>query len=96
MRMKTYQINGTDVTCSHEIKTDEKTHQTAIHVTVKAGNESDAVELTHVLTIGSADDPLPVNYGDTELQIDLDVFRLKHCQLAEGKLRAKRIAKSLK
>ena len=93
--MKTYQINGTDVSCSHEIKTDEETHLTAVHVTVKAGDGNDAIELTHVLTIGAEDHPLPEGYDTESLQRDLDVFREKHARMAESKLRAKQLAKSL-
>jgi hypothetical protein len=89
--MKTIQVNGTDVACSHEIKTDEQ-HHTTVHVTVKAGEGTDAVELVHVLTIGSVDEPLSIGYDTAALQKDLDAFRLKHCQLAESKLRAKKLA----
>jgi len=85
--MKTIKVNGTDVVCSHEVKQDEQ-HHTGIHVTVKAGD----VELTHVLTVGSVDEPLPVNYDQAALQKDLDTFRQKHAALAEGKLRAKKLA----
>jgi hypothetical protein len=77
--------------CSHEVKTDEKTQHTAVHVTVKAGD----VELVHVMTIGSADEPLPTNYDKAALQRDLDLFREKHAALAEGKLRAKSLAKEI-
>jgi len=88
--METIQVNDTDIRCSHEIKTDEH-HQTAIHLTVKAGD----VETTHVLTIGSQDEPLPINYGTAELQKDVDAFREKHAALAEGESRAKTLAKGL-
>jgi hypothetical protein len=89
--MKILKINNTDVVCSHEVKTDEKTQHTAVHVTVKA----DEVELTHVMTIGAVDEPLPVGYDVVALQKDLDVFRQKHAALAESKLRAKKLAQSL-
>jgi hypothetical protein len=93
--MKTINVNGTDVTCVHEIKTDDKTHTTAIHVNVKAGDGVDAVELTHVLTIGAEDRPLAAGYDSAALQKDLDEFRQKHAELAESKLRAKKLAQSL-
>jgi hypothetical protein len=93
--MKTIRVNETDVTCSHEIKVDKKTHHTCIHVTVTAGNGDDAVELTHVLTIGSVDEPLPVGYDGATLQKDLDDFRERHAKMAESRLRAKKLAKSL-
>jgi hypothetical protein len=92
--MKTISINGVEVTCSHEVKTDEA-HHASIHVTVTAGDGVDVVELTHVLTIGSVDEPLPLNYDATALQKDLDAFRQKAATMAESKLRAKQIAKSL-
>jgi hypothetical protein len=93
--MTTIKINEADVVCSHEIKTDEKTNQTSIHVTVKAGDGNDAVKLTHVLTIGAEDHPLPEGYDTASLQRDLDVFREKHARMAESKLRAKKLAQSL-
>jgi hypothetical protein len=89
--MKTIQVNDTHVECSHEIKTDEKTFHTAVHLTVKAGN----VQTTHVLTIGAEDCPLPIGYDAAALQKDLDVFRQKHAELAESKLRAIKLAASL-
>jgi hypothetical protein len=92
--MKTIRINETDVVCSHEIKTDDA-HRTAVHVTVKAGEGNDAVELTHVLTIGAEDHPLPDTYDAAALQKDLDVFREKHARMAESKLRAKKLAQGL-
>ena len=92
--MKTIRINETDVTCEHEIKISEA-HHTAVHVTVKAGDGSDAVELTHVLTIGAEDRPLPDGYSTESLQKDLDVFREKHARMAESKLRAKKLAQGL-
>jgi hypothetical protein len=88
--MKTIRVNNTDVVCSHAVKTDDQ-HFTAVHVTVKAGD----VETTHVLTIGSVDEPLPVDYDQTALQKDLDAFRQKVAAMAESKLRAKQLAKSL-
>jgi hypothetical protein len=93
--MKTIKINDTDVVCNHEVKTDAKTHQTHVLLTVKAGSGDDAVELTHVMTIGAVDQPLPVGYDAAALQKDLDTFRQKHAELAESKLRAKQLAKSL-
>ncbi len=92
--MKTIKVNETNVVCSHEIKTDAA-HHTAIHLTVKAGEGNDAVELTHVLTIGAEDHPLPEGYDTVALQKDLDVFREKHAKMAESKLRAKRLAQTL-
>ena len=92
--MRTIRINATDVVCSHEIKTDEA-HHTAVHVTVKAGDGSDAVELTHVLTIGAEDHALPEGYDTASLQRDLDVFREKHARMAESKLRAKKLVQGL-
>lgn len=92
--MKTIRINETDVVCSHEIKTDEA-HRTAVHVTVKTGEGADAAELTHVLTIGAEDHPLPDGYDAAALQKDLDVFREKHARMAESKLRAKKLAQYL-
>jgi hypothetical protein len=83
-------VNETDVVCSHEIKTNAQ-QTTEIHLTVKAGD----VETSHVMTIGAVDEPLPVGYGQTELQNDFDVFRERHAKLAESKLRANSIAKSL-
>jgi hypothetical protein len=92
--MKTIKINETEVVCSHEVKTDEA-HRTAVHVTVKAGAGNDAVELTHVLTIGSESEPLPANYDAAALQKDFETFKQRHAELAEGRLRAKRLAQSL-
>jgi hypothetical protein len=88
--MKTIRVNNTDVMCSHAVKTDDQ-HYTAVHVTVKAGD----VETTHVLTIGSVDEPLPVGYDQAALQADLDQFRQKIAAMAESKLRAKQLAKGL-
>jgi hypothetical protein len=88
--MKAIKVNETNVVCSHEIKTDEA-HHTSIHVTVEAGD----VKTTHVMTIGSVDEPLPVGYDAAALQQDLDEFRRKVATMAESKLRAKQIAKSL-
>jgi|HubBroStandDraft_5_1064220.scaffolds.fasta_scaffold565153_1 hypothetical protein len=88
--MKTIQINGTSVECSHEVKTDES-HQTSIHVTVKAGD----VETTHVMTIGAVDEPLPLSYDASVLQKDLDAFRQKSATMAESKMRAKSLASQL-
>jgi len=93
--MKTIRVNDTDVVCNHEIKVDKKTHHTYIHLTVKAGSGSDAVEMTHIMTIGALDQPLPAGYDAAALQKDLDTFRQKHAELAESKLRAKQLAKSL-
>jgi hypothetical protein len=89
--MKILKVNNTDVVCSHEVKTDEKTQHTAVHVTVKTGD----VELTHVMTIGAEDELLPLSYDAVALQKDLDLFRQKHAALAESKLRAKKLAQSL-
>lgn len=88
--MKTFIVNETEVTCSHEIKTDEQ-HVTAVHVTVKAGD----VELTHVMTVGAIDAPIPPTYDLAALQKDLDEFRQRHAELAEGKFRAKKLAEGL-
>lgn len=92
--MKTIEINGIPVLCSHEVKTDEA-HRTAVHVTVKTGEGKDAVELTHVLTIGAEDHPLPDGYDAAALQKDVDAFRDKHARMAESKLRAKKLAQGL-
>jgi len=92
--MKTIRVHETDVVCSHAVKTDETDH-TSVHVTVKAGDGNDAVELTHVLTIGSVDEPLPLTYDGAALQKDLDTFRQKVAVMAESKLRAKKLAQDL-
>lgn len=88
--MKTIQINGTFVECSHEVKTDDS-FQTSIHVTVKAGD----VETTHVMTIGAVDEPLSATYDAAALQKDLDTFREKSAAMAESKMRAKSLAAQL-
>jgi hypothetical protein len=88
--MQTIRINDTDVVCSHEVKTDEA-HHTTIHVTVQAGD----VNTTHVMTIGSVDEPLPIGYDTAALQTDLDLFRQKSAEMAESKLRAKKLARGL-
>jgi hypothetical protein len=92
--MKTISINGVEVTCSHEVKTDEA-HHASIHVTVKTGDGNDAVELTHVMTIGAVDEPLAIGYDGAALQKDLDAFRERVATMAESKLRGKLLAKSL-
>ena len=88
--MKTFIVNGTEVRCFHEVKHDAQ-HGTAVHVTVEAGD----VLLTHVMTIGSMDRPIPPTYDLPALQKDLDDFRQRHAELAEGKLRAKKLAEGL-
>ena len=88
--MKNIKINDTQVECSHEIKTDES-HHTTIHVTAKIGD----VETRHAMTIGAVDQPLPENYGQAELQRDLDAARQKCASMAESKLRAKQLAANL-
>jgi hypothetical protein len=92
--MKTIKVNDVDVVCSHEVKSDSA-HHTSVHVTVKAGKGEDAVETTHVLTIGSVDEPLAVGYDQAALQKDLDAFRQKVATMAESKLRAKKLAQGL-
>jgi hypothetical protein len=47
------------------------------------------------MTIGAEDCPLPIGYDAAALQKDLDVFRQKHAELAESKLRAIKLAMSL-
>ena len=89
--MKTLSINGTDVLCSHEVKTDATTQHTAVHLTVQAED----VQMVHVLTIGAVDEPLAVGYDQVALQKDLDAFRLKSATMAESKLRAKKLAAQL-
>jgi hypothetical protein len=89
--MKTIQVNGVDVVCSHEVKTDEKINHTAVHLTVKAGD----LQSVHVMTIGSVDEPLPLTYDSAALQNDLDAFRQKSAVMAESRLRAKTLAQSL-
>jgi hypothetical protein len=88
--MKTIQVNGTPVVCSHEVKTDEKQH-TSIHVKVKAGD----IETVHVMTIGALDSPLAPGYDAAALQKDLDAFRESAAVMAESKMRAKTLAQGL-
>jgi hypothetical protein len=91
MKSKTIPVNGTDVVCSHEVKVD-RNHQTQIHLTVAAGSGDDAVSVSHVLTVGASDGPLPAGYGPAEMQADFDKFRQQHAELCETKLRAKKLA----
>jgi len=85
--MKTIQINGKEVVCHHEIKTDER-HQTALHLTATVGD----VKIGHAMTIGSVSEPLPEHYDSASLQKDLDIARENLARRAEGKHRAKLIA----
>ena len=87
----TLKINGTDIYCDHEIKLD-KAFRPSIHVTVSSGE----TQLTHVLNIGTEDEPLPATYTAENLQADLDRFRQKMAEHLEGKIRAKRLADSVK
>jgi hypothetical protein len=89
--MQTIKVNGLDIQSSHEVKTNEQTHHTEIHVTFEGEGKS----ITHVMTIGSADEPLPSNYDQAALQKDLDTFREKHAALFESKLRAANLAANL-
>lgn len=88
--MKIIRVNETDVTCSHEVKADQG-HRPAIHLTVAVGELS----LTHVLNIGSVDEPIPAHYDQAALQKDLDAFRRNAAAHLEGKLRARQIAEQV-
>lgn len=92
MKTKTIEVNGVNVNCAHEVKTDPKTGHVYIHLTVKA---DDGPETLHVMTVGANDAALSTAYGTAQLQADLDAFRLKHSQLAESKRRAKTLADSV-
>jgi hypothetical protein len=97
-KMKTIEINTTNVVCSHEIKT-EKNGRTSVTLTVKAG---DGPETTHIMTIGptkedsgvamKSSDLLPVNYDQAASQRDFDKFRNDHAALAESNMRAQKLA----
>jgi hypothetical protein len=89
--MKTLSINGSEVVCSHAVRTDPQTNHTAVHLTVSVGG----LQSEHRLTIGAIDEPLPVGYDAAQLQKDLDAFRQKSAEMLEGKYRAKKIAAEL-
>jgi hypothetical protein len=77
--------------CTHEVKTDGKTHQVAVHVTFVAGDKG----IAHVMTVGLPDTPLSAANDQTALQKDLDVFRQKHAELFESKIRTGKLAAAL-
>jgi hypothetical protein len=80
-------VNNTEVAVSHEVKADSL-YRTSVHVTATLGD----VTHTHVVTVRSVDEPIPVGY---DLQKDVDAAR-QHCaEMAESKARAKRLAASL-
>jgi hypothetical protein len=89
--MKTIKVNGTDISVSHEVKTDAKTQHTSVHVTVAAED----VQTVHVMTIGSVDKPLPASYDGAALQKDVDSFKAECAAMCESRLRAKRLAQSI-
>jgi hypothetical protein len=91
--MKTIKVNGTDVSVSHEVKTDEKTHHVCIRC--KFSHTVSGKSIEHVLTIGAEDEILPVNYNKEQLQKDIEVFKQKHAELFESKIRAADIASQL-
>ena len=90
--MKTIQVSGREIRVEHEVVSDEKTHHVTIHV--KLSHES-GKQISHVMTIGAVDSPLPVGYDKAALQKDLDAFKQKHAELFESKLRAAELAAGL-
>lgn len=89
--MKTYQINGTEISCSHEIKIDEKTHH--VSILCKFSHEC-GKSLEHVLTVGAENVP-PVGLTKESLQAAVDDFKQRHAEIFAGKLQAKELADSL-
>lgn len=61
-------INNTDVEVTHAVKIGLVNSQTAIHVTATVGDTTH----DHVITVGTVDQPLPVDYN---LQVDVDKAR---------------------
>lgn len=88
--MKKLKINDAEIQVSHEVKSSDA-HDTHIHCTFEADGKS----ITHVLTVGAVDQPLPVGYDRAALQKDIDEFKTKHATLFESKLRAAKLAASL-
>jgi hypothetical protein len=91
MKTKVIQINGTGVSCSHEVVRDQVTGHSHIELTVEVGD----VKTTHHMTIGAVDQPVSTNYGQEQAQKDFDAFRLRMASLAESHSRVKTLAEGV-
>jgi hypothetical protein len=91
MKTKTIQINGTNVSCSHESKHDPKTGLTHIQLTVEVGD----IKTIHNMHIGPNGKAVPAAYGQAEIQADFEKFRLDCATEAESKNRVKTFAESV-
>lgn len=89
--MKKIEVNGREIAVEHRVSTHEETHHVSVICKFSHGGKS----IDHVLTIGAADEPLPLVYGKTELQRDLDAFKEHHARLFESKLRAAELAEGI-
>jgi hypothetical protein len=91
--MKTIQINGHDILCSHEVLSDEKTHHVSIRVDLS--HEQSGKKISHVMTIGAEAEALPASYGKEQLAADVAAFKQRHAELFESKIRAAELASAL-
>lgn len=89
--MKTFTVGTKQITVAHNIVTNPNTLETHVECVF----EGDGKSISHRMTIGSADGPLPTSYDAAALQADVDAFKKKHSEIFEGKLRAIALAGSL-
>jgi hypothetical protein len=89
--MKTITVGTKQISVAHNIVTHPKTLETHVECIF----EGDGKSVSHRMTIGSADGPLPASYDANALKVDVDAFKEKHAAIFEGKLRAIELAGSL-
>jgi hypothetical protein len=89
--MKTLTVGTKQIAVAHNIVTNPNTLETHVECVF----EGDGKSISHRMTIGSADGPLPASNDATALQNDVDFFKEKHAAIFEGKLRAIKLAGAL-
>jgi hypothetical protein len=88
--MKTIRIHETDVSCSHEVKR-QANGPTILHISADAGDGP----IVHIHTIGSVDQPIPIDYDQQKLQDEFDAIRQRCAAMAESHRRGAKLASGL-